>query len=118
MSVATLPRPSVVPIAIPVKSTVPDGDIPRPGVWLFAIVLVALGMRVWWQMEAPLQQDEFGPLYAIAERQVQVPGNPPTAADPLAPVAGWEEVRDRSVLPYGIVNPFPLYHYLLYGVAP
>jgi hypothetical protein len=71
-----------------------------------AIVVIALGMRVWWQYDAPLQQDEFGPLYAIAERQVRIAGAPPTASDPLVPVPSLEEVRERSVLPYGMPSVF------------
>ena len=41
----------------------------------------------------------------------------PSSADPLTPVTTWQEVRDRSVMPFGIVNPVPLYHYLLYGLV-
>ena len=41
----------------------------------------------------------------------------PSISDPLLPVSSWRQVRDRSVLPYGIVQPWPLYHYLLYGVV-
>src|SRR5439155_15932070 len=37
------------------------------------------------------------------------------ASDPLVPVPSWRDVRARSILPYGIVNPVPLYHYLLYA---
>jgi hypothetical protein len=117
MSVATLPRPTESLAVVRTKAATPYADVRRPAVWLLAIVVVGLGMRAWWQLDAPLQQDEFGPLYAVAERQVTVPGTPPTASDPLVPVAGLEEVRERSVLPYGITNPFPLYHYLLYGVV-
>src|SRR5262249_15176422 len=55
-------------------------------------------------------------LYAIAQRSNTVPGMMPTEFDPLVPVESLAEVRERSVLPYGITNTFPVYHYLLYGV--
>jgi hypothetical protein len=90
--------------------------IGRPLLWLAAILVLALVVR-FWKISAPLQQDEFGTLYAVAERQGLPPGVMPTEEYPLRPVAGWGEVRARSVLPYGITNPLPLYHWLLYAVV-
>jgi hypothetical protein len=91
-------------------------EVRRPLVWLLAIVGVALALRLW-HLNADFQLDEFSALYPVAERHVSSPGALPSSADPLAPVASWQEVRERSVLPYGIVNPVPLYHYLLYGLV-
>jgi hypothetical protein len=102
------PAPATTPVATP--------DVRRPLVWLLAIVGLALALRLW-HLNTDFQLDEFGALYTVAERHVSSPGAWPSSADPLAPVAGWQEVRERSVLPYGIVNPVPLYHYLLYGVV-
>jgi hypothetical protein len=76
--------------------------------------VIALGLR-WWKIQEPLQQDEFGPLYAVAERQGLPPGTMPTNEYPLKPVGSWKEVSERSVLPFGIANPLPLYHWLLYA---
>jgi hypothetical protein len=86
--------------------------VQRPGLWLLVVVAVAVGLRVW-HLNDPFQQDEFGPLYAVAERTVP-PGSFPTASDPLRPVPTLQEVRERSLLPYAIVNPHPLYNYVLY----
>ena len=83
--------------------------------WLVLILGLALALRCL-GMNAPLQQDEFGPLYAVAQRPAQ-PGMTPIAADPLRPVPTLHDVRQRSVLPYGIVNPHPLYHYLVWLVV-
>src|SRR5207248_2529553 len=87
--------------------------VPWPGLWLLLILLVAAGLRLW-HLNDPFQQDEFGPLYAVAERAVP-PGSFPMAADPLLPVSSLEEVRERSVLPYAIPNPHPVFNYLVYG---
>lgn len=70
----------------------------RPLAWLALVLAVALSLR-FGGLDAPLQQDEYGPLYAA------------TGAADLA------EVRQRSVLPYGVEGPFPLYHDLLYLVV-
>jgi hypothetical protein len=83
-----------------------------PGACLALIVLLALGLRLP-GLNAPLQQDEYGPLYAIAQRSA-APGFTAQAASPLVPVSSFAEVRERSVLPYGIETPLPLYHDLLY----
>src|SRR5258708_1124465 len=40
----------------------------------------------------------------------------PGEKDVLVPVQSWQEVKARSVFPYGISNPLPIYHYLLYLV--
>ncbi len=81
--------------------------IARPLVWLALVLAAGLGLRLA-GLNAPLQQDEYGPLYAVAERQ---------AAGPLVAVRDLTEVRRRSVLPYGVESPFPLYHDLLYLVV-
>jgi hypothetical protein len=86
--------------------------IQRPLLLLLVILTIALALR-YWHLNDPLQRDEFGTLYAVAERQTD-PGTPPTADDPLVPVASREEVRARSVLPFGISNPIPVYNYIVY----
>jgi hypothetical protein len=85
----------------------------QPHVWLLVIVLLALGLRAA-KLDKALQRDEFGALYAVAERKTASPNVPPTSEDPLVPVAGIGEVSERSVLPFGVRNPMPLYHDLLY----
>jgi hypothetical protein len=89
--------------------------VKRPGLWLLLILAVGLGTRLW-LINAPLKQDEFGPLYAVAGRTA-APGMLPAESDPLRPVSSWGEVADRSVLPFGIRNPLPLYNWLLYAVV-
>lgn len=81
---------------------------------LALILLVGTGLRLR-EIADPLQQDEFGPLYAVVEREGTVPGYTASAEMPLRPVKSWAEVRERSILPYGIKSPFPLYHYILYA---
>ena len=81
--------------------------------WLLAILAVGLTLRLL-SLREPLQQDEFPPLYAIAERRIDTPDVTPAASDPLVPVGTWHEVQERSVLPYGIAHPMPLFHFLLY----
>jgi len=85
----------------------------QPFVWLLVIVGLALGLRVA-KLNDGLQRDEFGVLYAVAERKTDSPDVPPSAETPLVPVAGLSEVSERSVLPFGVQNPFPLYHDILY----
>jgi hypothetical protein len=84
--------------------------------WLALILALALALRLAF-LGAPLQQDEFGPLHAVAERSAPGPGLTPPASAPLLPVRDLAQVSRRSVLPYGIVNPLPLYHALLYLVV-
>src|SRR5262249_35729561 len=94
-------------------------EVRRPLLWLAAILVLALGLRVWHpavHLISPLTVEEFGTAYAVLERS-HAQGFTPSAADPLRPVAGLEAVRERSVLPYGIENPVPLYNYLVYGVV-
>src|SRR5580765_1297981 len=82
-------------------ATEPALAIKRPLLWLLVVVAIGFGMR-WWQITEPLQADEFGPVYATLERQNTAPLWTPAESAPLAPVASWEEVRSRSILPYGI----------------
>jgi hypothetical protein len=115
---ATHPHDSQPATSAPSEPVRPEGNltIRRPLVVLSLILLIGLGLRVW-RINFPFQQDEFGPVYAVAEREGLQPGWMPTAENPLKPVAGWNEVRERTVLPYGVVNPLPLYHWLLYAVV-
>jgi hypothetical protein len=100
----------------PRASAVPTGPSPPRGLgWLALVLGVALGLRLA-GLDAPLQQDEYGPLYAVAERRA-APGMTASAAAPLVPVRDLAEVRQRSVLPYGVESPFPLCHDLLYLVV-
>src|SRR3954467_13015573 len=94
------------PVAAPAA---PATEVHRPWLWLLVIVAAGFGMR-WWQINEPLQADEFGSLYATVERQGTAPLWTPAESAPLTPVASWEEVRTRSVLPYGINNPYPVYN--------
>jgi hypothetical protein len=77
------------------------------------IILGVAAFLRYWHINDPLQRDEFGTLYAVAERQTE-PDRPPTANDPLVPVSSLNEVRARSVLPFGISNPVPVYNYIVY----
>jgi hypothetical protein len=52
----------------------------------------------------------------VAERQGVEVGTTPTANDPLVPVAGLGEVSNRSVIPFGVQDPVPLYHDILWAV--
>jgi hypothetical protein len=99
----------------PGPAPAPTPTIQRPGLWLLAVVAVAVALRLW-HLNDPFEQDEFGPLYAVAERAVS-PGSFPTAADPFRLVPTLQEVRERSLLPYAIENPYPLYNYLLYATV-
>jgi hypothetical protein len=85
----------------------------QPILWLLIVLALALGLRVA-KLTEPLEREEFGAVYAIAERKTQSPEAPPTKKVPLLPVAGLGEVSDRSVLPFGVRNPLPLYHDLLF----
>jgi hypothetical protein len=97
------------------SSDSPDANLltRQPAVWLLVIIVLALGLRAA-KLSNSLQRDEFGAVYAVAERQTASPEVPPTAENPLVPVAGLTEVSERSVLPFGVRNPLPLYHDLLY----
>ena len=88
----------------------------KPFLWLAAIVAVGLGLRISPFLN-PLQLDEFPPLYSVAERKAPSPDFTPPLSEPLVAVPGLAEVRERTILPYGIENPLPLYHYLLYGIV-
>ena len=94
----------------------PALSVRRPLVWLLIVLAAGLGLRLF-KLNNPLELDEFPPLYAVVERYNSSPDLTPVAAEPLKPVASMNEVRERSVLPYGIVQPVPVYHYLLYFVA-
>jgi hypothetical protein len=110
------------------KASPPGARVRQPGVWLLIILvrqpvfwlLVILGLGLllrWVKLDDPLQQDEFGSLYAVAERAAPAPNTTPAADQPLGPVSCWAEVRARSVLPFAIPNPVPLYHWLLYPIV-
>jgi hypothetical protein len=101
--------------------TPPEADAPPPGpsaraplACLSLVLAVGLGFRLA-GLGAPLQQDEYGPLHAVAERRAE-PGTTAAAA-PLVAVPDLADVRRRSVLPYGVECPFPLYHDLLFFVV-
>ena len=108
----------------PVTDTSPAPSAPGEGrprgvayplLWLAGIVAAGLVLRAW-HLADPYQIEEFSAVAAVAERQGVPVGFTASAADPLVPVAGLDEVSRRSVIPYGIRDPHPLYHYLLYGV--
>src|SRR5579885_3193462 len=113
----TQPHDSRPVALVPVEKTRAEGSrtLRQPLIVLGIILLIGLGLRGW-RMSFPLQQDEYGPLYAVAQREGLPPGWMPTEDYPLKPVGSWQEVRERSVLPYGIVNPLPVYNWLLYTV--
>ena len=92
--------------------TTPVLSVRHPLVWLFVVLAIGLGLRGQ-NLNHSLELDEFPPLYAVAERHSDSHDMTPAAAEPLKPIASLQEVRERSVLPYGIVNPVPVYHYLL-----
>ncbi|MCS6977809.1 MAG: hypothetical protein NZM31_12495, partial [Gemmatales bacterium] len=75
----------------------------RPTAWLHVVLLLGIllaGLLLRLQeMGNPLQQDEFGPLYAVVEREGRPPGYTASADMPLVPVKSWQEVRKRSILP-------------------
>jgi hypothetical protein len=81
--------------------------------WLLAILLLALGLRAW-KLNEPLQRDEFGAVYPVVERKTASPDEPVSSATPLKPVDGLSEVSARSVLPFGVRNPIPVYHDIVY----
>lgn len=89
-------------------------EIRRPLFWLFVILLISLGLRLWSGL-GEFQQDEYRSLYAIVERQGRLPGHTATSENLLTAVPNWKAVRERSILPFGIENPYPIYHYILYA---
>src|SRR5215831_10845257 len=89
-----------------------SGPFTFASLWLAVIVLVGAGIRLL-SLNAPLLLTEFPSLHAVAERAGR-PGETPPSSEPLLPVTSCSTVRERSVLPYGIENPVPLYHYCLY----
>lgn len=96
--------------------TLPRGkEVAQPLLWLLVILAVGLLLRAW-HLTDPVQVDEFVAVAAVAERQGVPIGQTATANDPLVTVSGLDEVSRRSVIPYGIPDPHPLYHNLLYGV--
>lgn len=101
----------------PAPSSSPTPEAPaltnRPLLWLLAIVVLALGLRAW-KLTDPLQRDEFSAVYPVVERKTASVDEPPSAATPLKPVDGLGEVSARSVLPFGVRNPIPVYHDILY----
>jgi hypothetical protein len=100
----------------PDTAAAPAKEISRPLVWLLAILVLGLGLRVLHYRGAAFQTDEFTTLAAVAERQGVEVGTTPTAQDPLVPVPSLGEVSNRSVIPFGISDPVPLYHDFLWAV--
>ena len=66
----------------------------QPLIWLLVILALALGLRAV-KLNDGLQRDEFGALYAVAERKTASTDVPPSSADPLVPVAGLGEVSNN-----------------------
>jgi hypothetical protein len=92
-------------------------EISRPLLWLLGILALGLVLRLWYMKDAGFQVDEFTALAAVAERRGLGPGTTPTDAEPLVPVPRLADVRERSVIPYGVRDPVPLYHDLLWAVV-
>jgi 4-amino-4-deoxy-L-arabinose transferase-like glycosyltransferase len=109
------PSPEATPAA-------PAREIRKPLMWLLAILALGLVLRAMHIREG-FQVEEFAAAAAVAERQgVPTPdvsgaaiAYTPTADNPLVAVAGPAEVSRRSVIPFGIQDPVPLYHYVLWG---
>jgi hypothetical protein len=108
------PSDSAAPISQGEPST--SSQAFQPLLWLVVIVVAGVVLR-WWNLYEPFTLEEFATLDAVAERQGVKPGYLPAESDPLAPVSSWAEVGERSVMPYGITNPVPVYNYLLYAVV-
>jgi hypothetical protein len=98
---------------------VPPKDIRRPMLWLLAILAVALGLRLYHShlLRNPFELDEFTALAAVAERRGLEVGTTPTVDDALVPVSELGEVSNRSVIPFGVQDPVPLYHNALWAVT-
>jgi hypothetical protein len=116
-----------IAISAPGAASVPAAparEIGRPLLWLLAILALGLVLRAMHLREG-FQAEEFAAAAAVAERQgvptVDAPGvaaaYTPTAGNPLVAVADPAEVSRRSVIPFGIQDPVPLYHYVLWGFA-
>ncbi len=86
--------------------------IPYPYLWLLGILVIGGLLR--WYLSSPFQVEEFPAAAAVVERQGVPLGFTAAESDPLVPVASLEEVSQRSVIPYGVRDPFPLYHDLLW----
>jgi hypothetical protein len=118
MSIAILAPPSEAAPAAPAR------EIGRPLLWLLAILALGLVLRAM-HLRQGFQVEEFAAAAAVAERQGVPSGDAPgvalaytpTADNPLVVVASPAEVSRRSVIPFGIQNPVPLYHYVLWGFA-
>ncbi len=89
--------------------------VAQPLPWLVGVLAVGLFLRAW-HLTDGYQVDELTAVAAVAERQSVPAGYTATADDPLVPVASLDEVSKRSVIPYGVRDPHPLYHDILYGV--
>lgn len=110
---------STNPLSVTSPSSAADAR-PRDGVkhaflWLAVIFAVGLCLRVY-PFTRGFQVEEFVAVAAVAERTGAPAGQTVTEATPLVPVANLDEVSKRSVIPYGIRDPHPLYHNVLYGV--
>src|SRR4029077_10505541 len=79
------------------------------------ILALGLGIRLY-SFPKGFQVDEFNTLVAVAERPGLELGVTPTAGAPLKPVPSLAEVSNRSVIPFGIQDPLPLYHDFLWAV--
>jgi len=92
-------------------------EIRQPLLWLLAIVGLGLVLRGLQLRDRSLEVDEFTALSAVAERQGVAVGTTPTSQDPLVPLASLSDVSQRSVIPFGIEDPVPLYHNLLWALV-
>ncbi|HZT78722.1 MAG TPA: glycosyltransferase family 39 protein, partial [Gemmataceae bacterium] len=101
--------------AIPTPA--PAVQVRWPLAWLLAILAAGLVLRVLHFKDEAFQLDEFTALAAVAERPGVEVGTTPTADDPLVPVGSLAEVSNRSVIPFGVRDPGPLYHAILWRVC-
>src|SRR5262249_24993881 len=109
------PMFTAIPSPAPEAAPAPAKEIRQPLLWLLVILALGLGIRLY-SFSKGFQVEEFTALAAVAERPGLAVGVTPTADDPLAPVPSLAEVSNRSVIPYGIQDPVPLYHDILWGV--
>src|SRR5262245_12491407 len=91
-------------------------ELRRPLLWLLAILAIGVGIRVLHTRDKPFQLEEFTTLAAVAERKGVDVGTTPTDQDELVPVSSLGEVSNRTVIPFGIQDPVPLYHQFLWGI--